>query len=90
MEVDAVTVSENCTIANLNKSTLESAHCSEKKIRELKAEDMRTRHIFHLDCISKWAQGDNRCPLCKADLFRNVAFALKERARVLDDNKVQK
>ena len=86
LAVDNVTVSDNCTVSNLNKSQI-SVSSPEKPLRELKADDMRTRHIFHLDCIHKWAQTDNRCPLCKACLFRQVAFALKERAKVLDETK---
>ena len=30
------------------------------------------RHVFHTDCIREWFQRENKCPLCKTDITREM------------------
>ena len=43
---------------------------------KLHPDEVRARHIFHYECISKWAANDTRCPLCKADMLFEVRSTL--------------
>lgn len=46
---------------------------------------LRCRHVFHLECLKKWCERQQFCPICKVDLL----LSLKEEVFYTEDERIQ-
>jgi hypothetical protein len=42
----------------------------QKKVAEL-----RCQHIFHVDCLNKWVETNDICPMCRAPILKDAAHS---------------